>query len=124
MVCQYNTSCCTLIMWAPIAVTIAAIATPPGKGGVGIIRISGEKSLEIGQKLTQKALSPRQAHFCTFKDPDLQPIDSGLALYFKAPHSYTGEDVIEIHAHGSMVVLQQLLRVIYSMGARPAQAGE
>lgn len=84
--------------------TIAAIATPAGRGGVGIIRISGEEAVEITQQLCQKeiALVPRHAHYHHWHDEDSSLIDSGVTLYFPAPHSYTGEDVIELQAHGSL----------------------
>ncbi|MDA1343648.1 MAG: tRNA uridine-5-carboxymethylaminomethyl(34) synthesis GTPase MnmE, partial [Proteobacteria bacterium] len=104
--------------------TIAAIATPSGNGGVGIIRISGGLVTEIATKLTKKALTPRAAQFSTFLDQDNAVIDSGIALYFPAPASYTGEDVLEIQAHGGSVVLNMLLRRVLALGARLAKPGE
>lgn len=104
--------------------TIAAIATPSGNGGVGIIRISGGLVTEIAAKLTKKALTPRAAQFSTFLDQDNAVIDSGIALYFPAPASYTGEDVLEIQAHGGSVVLNMLLRRVLALGARLAKPGE
>ena len=104
--------------------TIAAIATPPGRGGVGVIRLSGPQVPVAIQMLLGKTLEPRKAHFLPFLDADGSVIDSGLALYFPAPRSFTGEDVLELHAHGSPVVLDMLLRRILSLGARLARPGE
>lgn len=104
--------------------TIAAIATPSGNGGVGIIRISGALVAEIAAQLTQKNLSPRTAQFTPFLETDNSVIDSGLALYFPAPASYTGEDVLELQAHGGSVVLNMLLRRVLGLGARLAKPGE
>ena len=104
--------------------TTAAIATPPGNGGVGIIRISGELATQIGTQLTKKTLTPRTAQFTTFLDQDDTVIDSGIVLYFPAPASYTGEDVLELQAHGGSVVLNMLLRRVLALGARLAKPGE
>jgi tRNA modification GTPase len=104
--------------------TIAAIATPSGNGGVGIIRISGGLVTEIATKITKKALTPRTAQFSAFLDQDNAVIDSGIALYFPAPASYTGEDVLELQGHGGSVVLNMLLRRVLALGARLAKPGE
>jgi len=104
--------------------TIAAIATPPGKGGVGIIRLSGDKALKIAQEICGRALKPRAAHFTHFKDTNGELIDSGLAIYFAAPHSFTGELVVELHGHGGPVVQDLLLKTLLAAGARQARAGE
>jgi tRNA modification GTPase len=105
--------------------TIAAIATSPGRGSVGIIRLSGPSALPIANTLTRlPALSPRHAHFTTWWDADGEAIDQGITLYFPAPHSYTGEDIIELQAHGSPVLLQALLERVFALGAFPAQPGE
>jgi tRNA modification GTPase len=104
--------------------TIAAIATPSGNGGVGIIRISGRLVSEIAHQLTNKSLNPRTAQFSNFLDQDNSVIDSGIALYFPAPASYTGEDVLELQAHGGSIVLNMLLRRVLSLGARLAKPGE
>ena len=88
---------------------IAAIATAPGRGAVGIVRISGKAIAPIMDALCGKHLGPRQASYLPFRDAQGQPIDQGLALFFPAPHSYTGEDVLEMQAHGGPVVLQLLL---------------
>jgi tRNA modification GTPase len=104
--------------------TIAAIATPPGNGGVGIIRISGTLVTEIAKQLLNKSLIPRHALFSSFIDDDGSVIDSGISLYFPAPASYTGEDILELQGHGGSVVLDMLLRRVISMGARLANPGE
>ncbi|MEQ1559276.1 MAG: tRNA uridine-5-carboxymethylaminomethyl(34) synthesis GTPase MnmE [Methyloglobulus sp.] len=104
--------------------TIAAIATPPGNGGVGIIRISGRLALEIAAQLTKKTLTARTSRFSNFLEHDNSVIDSGIALYFPAPASYTGEDVLELQAHGGSVVLNMLLRRVLALGARLARPGE
>ncbi len=104
--------------------TIAAIATPPGNGGVGIIRISGTLVPEIAKHLLNKPLIPRYAQFSPFIDGDGGIIDSGISLYFPAPASYTGEDILELQGHGGAVVLDMLLRRVISLGARLANPGE
>jgi len=104
--------------------TIAAIATPPGNGGVGIIRISGTLVTEISKQLLNKSLIPRYALFSSFLDADGSIIDSGISLYFPAPASYTGEDILELQGHGGSVVLDMLLRRVISLGARLANPGE
>ncbi len=104
--------------------TIAAIATPPGNGGVGIIRISGTLVTEIAKQLLNKSLIPRHALFTSFIDNDRCIIDSGISLYFPAPASYTGEDILELQGHGGSVVLDMLLRRVLSLGARLANPGE
>ena len=104
--------------------TIAAIATPPGNGGVGIIRISGTLVTEISKQLLNKSLIPRYAQFSSFLDADGSIIDSGISLYFPAPASYTGEDILELQGHGGSVVLDMLLRRVISLGARLANPGE
>ncbi len=88
---------------------IAAIATAPGRGAVGIVRVSGRDLAAFAQALLGRSLRPRHAHYLPFQDAGGQPIDHGLALHFPAPHSYTGEDVLELQAHGGPVVLQLLL---------------
>ncbi|AEG02498.1 tRNA uridine-5-carboxymethylaminomethyl(34) synthesis GTPase MnmE [Methylomonas methanica] len=104
--------------------TIAAIATPPGNGGVGIIRISGPAALDICRHITRKTPKPRYALFSRFYDADDSIIDSGLALYFPGPASFTGEDTLELQGHGGSVVLDMLLRRVLSLGTRPANPGE
>jgi tRNA modification GTPase len=104
--------------------TIAAIATPTGNGGVGIIRISGRLVTDIASQLVKKTLTPRLARHCQFLDADQSIIDSGIVLYFSAPASYTGEDTLELQGHGGSVVLDMLLRRVLSLGARLAEPGE
>jgi tRNA modification GTPase len=104
--------------------TIAAIATPPGNGGVGIIRISGVLVTEIAKHLLNKSLIPRHALFTSFSDEHGCIIDSGISLYFPAPASYTGEDILELQGHGGSVVLDMLLRRVLALGARLANPGE
>lgn len=104
--------------------TIAAVATPPGRGGIGVVRISGPAARAIAEELLGKLPVPRQASFARFRDADGKPIDEGLALFFPAPHSYTGEDVLELHGHGGPVVLDMLLSRALALGARIARAGE
>ena len=107
--------------------TIVAISTPPGRGGVGMIRLSGADSLTIAQSITGRELYPRKAVFSPFIDNKQTPpavLDEGIALYFQAPHSFTGEDVVELHGHGSPVVLDELVMLCLSQGARMARPGE
>ena len=104
--------------------TIAAIATAAGRGGVGIVRLSGPASAKLSFKLTRACLMPRRARAVRFREADGATIDHGLALYFRAPASFTGEDVVELHAHGSPVVLHALLARCVELGARPARPGE
>ena len=118
-------------MLARHADPIAAIATAPGRGGVGIVRISGKGLGPLVQALLGRTLRPREATYLPFNDAAGQPIDQGLALHFPAPHSYTGEDVLELQAHGGPVVLQLLLaRCLEAAqggvrpGLRVAQPGE
>ncbi len=87
---------------------IIAIATPPGRGAVGVVRLSGKNLVGFAEQLTQKKLKPRQAHLVSIKDVNAQTIDQVLAVYFQAPHSYTGEDVLELQGHGGPVVLYML----------------
>ena len=105
--------------------TIAAIATPLGRGGVGIIRLSGTKAYAIACALTKKTeFTPRLASFCRFYGAKGEVLDEGLVLYFKAPHSFTGEDVIELQGHGGMILQSQLLARTFELGAKQAAAGE
>jgi tRNA modification GTPase len=104
--------------------TIAAIATPPGRGGVGIVRISGAKSRDIADKILGKCPAVRHADYLPFKNAHGDIIDTGIALFFQKPHSFTGEDVLELQAHGGPVVLDMLLKRVLELGARMARAGE
>ena len=103
---------------------IVAIATPPGKGGIGIIRIAGDGIDKLMQKILDKPAVVGQVCKRTFLDKNKQSIDFGIALLFKAPHSYTGDDVLELHGHGSPAVMQTLLYRCIELGARIAQPGE
>ena len=102
--------------------TIAALATPPGRGGIAVIRVSGPKVRAISKIITNKNLQPRKVEFVEFSDDDL--IDQGIALLFEKPASYTGEDVLELHSHGSPAVTQALLNAVILQGARLAKPGE
>ena len=104
--------------------TIAAVATPPGRGGVGIIRISGPNVCEVAAAILGYCPPPREATYLPFCDSDKTTIDQGIALYFKAPFSFTGEDVLELQGHGGPVVLDLLLARVIELGARLAQPGE
>jgi tRNA modification GTPase len=104
--------------------TIAAIATPPGRGGIGVVRISGAETAGIMRGVLGKNLRPRYAHYGPFHDDDGSVLDTGLALYFPSPRSFTGEDVLELHAHGGPVLLDLLLRRVLRLGARLARPGE
>ena len=102
---------------------ICAIATPPGEGGVGIIRLSGEAARPAAQQLLATALQPRKAHYSQFTYEG-QTLDDGIVVYFPGPNSFTGEDVVEIQGHGSPFVLQTILQVLIDFGARLARPGE
>ena len=109
---------------SPETDTICAIATPPGVGGVGVIRVSGPLSISIAKQLMDVSLQPRRAHFANFLDEQGKTLDSGIAILFSSPASFTGEDVIELQAHGGPQILQMLLSRVLSLGARLAHPGE
>jgi tRNA modification GTPase len=104
--------------------TIAALATPPGRGGVGIIRISGPHSRQIGESIVGTLPDPRYARFTPFLDANGEQIDEGLVIRFAEPSSFTGEDVIELQGHGGPVVMDLLLQRCLELGARLAEPGE
>jgi tRNA modification GTPase len=104
--------------------TIAAIATAPGRGGVGIVRISGPQAGKCAEAILGKLPKPRYAHYCAFRGPDGAVIDEGIGLYFSSPHSFTGEDVLELQGHGGPVVLDMLLQRCVQLGCRLARPGE
>lgn len=104
--------------------TIAAIATASGRGGIGIIRVSGSQTKVICEQLLGSSLPARQACFKVFKDAEKNTLDSGLALFFQSPASYTGEDTLELQGHGGPVVLDMVLKRVLSLGARLAEPGE
>ena len=104
--------------------TIAAIATAPGRGGVGIVRISGPLAFHIGKKITGKTLTPRYAVYTDFIDSRHSVVDQGIALYFEAPNSFTGEHVLELQGHGGPIIMDMLLALTMEYGARLARPGE
>ncbi|WP_051301792.1 tRNA uridine-5-carboxymethylaminomethyl(34) synthesis GTPase MnmE [Sedimenticola selenatireducens] len=104
--------------------SIAAVATPPGMGGVGVIRISGKLATTVAINLTGSLPEPRLARFARFRDAEGQVLDEGLVLFFPAPHSFTGEDVLELQGHGGPVVLDLLLQRVLACGVRLARPGE
>jgi len=107
-----------------ISDTIVARATPPGTGGVGIVRISGEKTEAIARKLLRSLPEPRTATYRNFRSATGERLDAGLALYFPAPASFTGESVLELHGHGGPVVISLLVDAVIELGARQAEPGE
>jgi tRNA modification GTPase len=111
-------------MTTPPVHTIAAIGTPPGRGGVGIVRISGPLVPQIATELLGEPPLPRRAALRAFKDTDGATLDTGIALYFPSPASFTGEDVLELHGHGGAVVMDMLLARVLQLGARLAEPGE
>ena len=104
--------------------TIAALATPPGTGGVGIVRISGPSVAAIAEAVLGRLPVPRYAAFLPFLGSDREVLDQGIALFFASPHSFTGEDVLELQGHGGPVVLDRLLERVLALGSRPARPGE
>ncbi|PWB51051.1 MAG: tRNA uridine-5-carboxymethylaminomethyl(34) synthesis GTPase MnmE [Nitrosomonadales bacterium] len=104
--------------------TIAAVATAPGRGGIGVVRISGHGLEALARTLLGKPLRPRLASLSNFLEHDGSVIDQGIALYFPAPHSFTGEDVLELQGHGGSAVMQRLLKRCLALGARLAEPGE
>lgn len=108
----------------PAGDTIVAVATPVGRGGIGVVRISGPLAESIAVAVTGSLPTPRYAVYCAFRDADGAAIDVGLALYFPAPHSFTGEDVLELQGHGGPVVMNLLVERVLGLGARPARPGE
>lgn len=104
--------------------TIAAIATPAGRGGIGIVRVSGSDLTALAEQLLGQLPPPRIAHHRLFRAQDGSILDDGLALFFQAPHSFTGEDVLELQGHGGVVVLEMVLKRCLELGARLARPGE
>ena len=104
--------------------TIAAIATPPGRGGIGVVRLSGKNLQAMVQEILGHIPKPRHASLSKFLDENGSVVDQGIALYFPAPHSYTGEDVLELQGHGGPAVMNLLLSRCLAVGARLAQPGE
>jgi tRNA modification GTPase len=108
----------------PARDTICAVATPPGAGGLGIVRVSGPRAAPICEAIAGRLPAPRVATLARFRDGQGRVIDSGLLLYFPAPHSFTGEDVLELHGHGGAWVLRGVLQRVLELGARGARPGE
>ena len=104
--------------------TIAAVSTPPGRGGIGIVRVSGPRAGEMARAVAGRLPEPRVATSARFLAGDGETLDTGLALWFPAPRSYTGEDTLELQGHGGPVVLDRVAGRIFSLGARPARPGE
>src|SRR3546814_20591558 len=107
---------------------IVAIATAPGRGGIGVVRVSGSNLQPLIDTLFTQPLQARHAHYLAFNDAGGNPIDAGIALFFKGPNSYTGEDVLELQGHGGPAVLRRLLERCleagHALGLRHAQPGE
>jgi len=108
----------------PLDEVIAAVATAPGRGGIGVVRVSGPQLLPLAEQLCGRQPPPRQAVLTSFLDSRGEAIDQGILLYFPAPHSFTGEDVLELQGHGGPVVMQMLLGRCLELGARLAEPGE
>lgn len=106
------------------AETICAIATPPGMGGLGVVRVSGPLVPRLGEAVLRRLPAPRLATLSTFRDEQGRALDQGVALFFPAPGSFTGEDVLELQGHGSPVVLDRLVKALIALGARLARPGE
>ena len=104
--------------------SICALASPPGKGALAVVRLSGKDALAIAQKITHKILTPRIAHYATFYEQSDEAIDQGLAIFFQNPASFTGEDVVEFHCHGNPLVAERLIKALCQYGARLATPGE
>lgn len=104
--------------------TIAAVATAQGRGGIGVIRVSGSLTADIARVILGKSPIPRHAHYTSFFDETGQPIDQGILIFFKGPHSYTGEDVLELQGHGGVAVMQMMLQRCLALGAVLAEPGE
>src|SRR5437879_11694759 len=104
--------------------TIASIATPIGRGGIGVVRLAGPKVREIARAFAGRLPQARKASLCLIRDARGERIDEGIVLYFPAPHSYTGEAVLELQGHGGPVVMQAVLAACLDAGARLAEPGE
>jgi len=107
-----------------LSATIVAAATPPGRGGIAIVRLSGPLCAGIARAMLGQLPPPRHAKTSRFRGADGRALDEGLALYFPAPHSYTGEDVLELHGHGGPLLVEALIARAVALGARRAQPGE
>ncbi len=108
----------------PAGDTIAAVATPPGRGGIGVVRVAGPSVQAVIAGVIGRELAPRHATLAVFRGEAGEPLDAGLALYFPAPHSYTGEPMLELHGHGGPAVMRLVLARCLALGARLAEPGE
>ncbi len=104
--------------------TIVALATPPGRGGIGVVRVSGPLAKKSAQLLTGQDPKPRYAHYGALRTPDGELIDQGLVIFFPAPHSFTGESVTEFQIHGGPIIIDRLIEYLLSLGLRLAEPGE
>ena len=104
--------------------TIVARGTPAGRGGIGVVRVSGPKTADISKAILGDVPEPRYAALRDFSDAEGEAIDSGIALFFPSPNSFTGEDVLELQGHGGPLVIEMLIERICALGARVAEAGE
>ena len=104
--------------------TIAAISTAKGVGGIGVVRVSGKRALEIAKNICKVELSPRKVEFTSFKDKKNIILDQGIVIYFPSPNSFTGEDIVEFQGHGGVMVLNLILKACLSFGAILAEPGE
>ena len=104
--------------------TIVAIATPPGRGGVGIVRVSGSDIATFIESIVGRTLVAREATFCRFKGEGSDILDEGVAIWFPAPHSFSGENVLELQGHGGPIILDTLVQRCLQLGARMARPGE
>jgi len=104
--------------------TIVAEATPRGRAGVGVVRVSGPKAIMIAKHILGKVPKTRQVEYLPFLDKNGECLDQGIALFFKGPHSFTGEDVLELQGHGGPVIMNSLVQEAVNAGARIAEPGE
>ena len=104
--------------------TICAIATPPGRSGVGIVRVSGPACLTLSQRILGFSPEPRKAYFTDFHGQNSEIIDRGIAIFFQAPNSFTGEDILELQGHGGVFILNSILKAVLDLGCRLARPGE
>ena len=122
--CRWPSSITSHARLPPQTDTICAVATPPGSGGLGIVRLSGPLVKDIARHLAGRVPTPRHAVLAKFRAADGEVIDTGILLYFSAPNSFTGEDVLELQGHGGTFILQRLMQRALELGARPARPGE
>jgi len=104
--------------------TIVAVATPPGRGGIGVVRVSGGHARVLAEQILGRRVRERYAEYGDFLDENQQPVERGILVFYRGPASYTGEDVFELQAHGSPLLLDALVECLVAAGARPAKPGE